>query len=241
MPLWHGFFFNLKSDIMKIRFGALAVGAIGKAGGQCIQRFRHEYILRNITVPTQTLQTRSNKQRQTMAYLATRWGSVSPSGVLSWAYAATLLSTFNKWGDPVVLSPRQAFTKLNMPQARWEPFSYQETFLGRSLAEVEFNYNSIDTNQQRINFDYGYRSDDVFQEFFALRINSLNVNPPPYKMKSVLLMKNSSPSPTGLYSLIGDAVGQIRDNNIYALGYRYASNDGIWSPMKIQKFIAQNI
>lgn len=226
---------------MKIRFGALAVGAIGKAGGQCIQRYRHEYILRNITVPTQTLQTRSNPQRQVMAFLASRWASVSPSGILSWAYAATLLSTFNKWGDPVVLSPRQAFTKLNMPEARSTAFSFNETFQGRQIAEVEFNFLNIDTNEQRINFNYVYRSDDVFQEFFALQIRSLNTNPPPYKMKSVLLMKNSSPSPNGLYNLVSASAGQIRDNNVYALGYRYASADGIWSPMQIQKFVAQLI
>lgn len=224
---------------MKIRFGALAVGAIGKAGGQCIQRYRHEYILRNITVPTQTLQTRSNPQRQVMAFLASRWASVSPSGILSWAYAATLLSTFNKWGDPVVLSPRQAFTKLNMPQARVEPFTYIDTFQGRFLADVDFNFLYVDTGLQKIGFEYLYRSDDVYQEFFALQIRSLNTNPPPYKMKSVLLVKNSSPSPQGLYTLIQSQLGQILDNNVYALGYRYASSDGIWSPMKIQKFIAQ--
>ena len=238
-PNWSGFFLTSKFNKMKIRFGSLVVGAIGKAGGQCIQRHRAQYILRNITVPTQTFQTHSNKQRVYMRYLAQTWSDLDDVDQGSWAFAATQISTFDKWGDPVVLSPRQAFTKLSMPGVRATGSIFSTAWPGSKVATIDFTWGNIDTPTQRINFTIGYRLNDYYLEFFAVRIRNWSVNPKPYKMKSILLLANSSPTDFGLYSALINAVGTLVEADYVALGFRFASVDGVWSPMQITKMVCE--
>ena len=220
---------------MKIRFGSLVVGAIGKAGGQCIQRHKQQYILRNITVPTQTMTTRSNPIRVTMRYLSQLWSQLTELDQESWKIAAAGLSTFDKWGDPVVISARQAFTKLSMPAARITNSVSTTQFDGFVSAQVEFKFAAIVTSTESVEFEYIYRLNDKYQEFFCLPIRSSSVNPPVYKLKSIQLLVDSSPSPNGLYSKIQNTFGFIKPPRWYVLGYRYASEDGNWSKIYTQK------
>lgn len=107
------FFINSKLKIMKVRFGMLMTDAVGKAGGQCVQRFRGTSVLRNITQPIQSQKAKKNKQRYVVTSLARFWRSISPEARVEWIVIGQKIETTNTWGDIVRLSGRQAFFSLN--------------------------------------------------------------------------------------------------------------------------------
>lgn len=220
---------------MKIRFGSLVVAAVGKAGGQCIQRNRNNYVLRNITVPTQTLQTRSNPQRSTIAYLSRIWGIMDDSARNSWAVAAPLIPATDSFNDPKVLSPREAFCKCSMPLARFQGEIDSYFWGGRIVNTTQMTFFDINRSTGRVNFFFGERTNESFLEVFALPLSNSSVNPKTYQMRSVGLYLESSPTQEALYQALVAKFGSVAGTQVYALGYRSASADGIWSVMDIQK------
>lgn len=98
---------------MKIKFGAIVTGAIGKAGGQNIQRFRNAYILRNITQPTNSNNRFKNLQKNRLATLSRKW-SLEPQNVKdNWTELGTRMTRVDPFAQVGFLTGREAFISIN--------------------------------------------------------------------------------------------------------------------------------
>lgn len=222
---------------MKLRFGSLVVGAVGKAGGQCIQRHGAQYVLRNITNPTQTLQTRSNPVRAINAYVWSQWKLLTEEQRLQYAALASEVPAYDYWGDPKVLSPRQVFSKLSLVTMRAENQLYDLSLFTRLVTAGRFYDFNIQVSTSRLTYAQENLANFIYRELFALKLSSIAVNPKPYKMKSIFIGLESSPTPEFLWSQLVKSFGVPQRGDIYAIGFRAASFDAIWNPMTIQKIV----
>lgn len=220
---------------MQIKFGALVVGAIGKAGGQHIRRFKDQYILCNTVQPTQNFLSRSNPMRAAASQLWGIWSNLYASERAFWESVREQVPHVNKWGDTVLYSARDLFIKVNTPFVRFSQSVYHTDTWLKTYHELELTFYNISSANSEVVYDVMRRSNDYFIEILALKVYSGGVNPQPYKLKSIGLYSQTSPSRTGIYTALESQFGKIVNGQNFVIGYRSASIDGLWSPIIMSK------
>ena len=221
---------------MKVRFGMLMTEAVGKAGGQFIQRTRFANVLRNITIPVQWLASLQNPQRTANSFLFARWSFLAPDIRAMWDVIGSNLITKNPFGDDVAMSGRDAFTScssLVYPMTNSivsaNAFSYVRPF-------TNFESVSVDTSGAEINFnDIDYRDVDFYQVKGAILKNgSINLN----LKKLKTFYRDSSVSNGGnIFDYFNDRIGVVSAGDWVQIAIRGISFSGLaseWQMFKVR-------
>lgn len=98
---------------MKIKFGALVVDGRGKIGGQVASKNRAGAYLRNKVTPTNPQTPDQLAVRATLASLSSRWRDLTEAQRVGWNSAVEEFTTTDIFGDTVVPSGKNLFTRLN--------------------------------------------------------------------------------------------------------------------------------
>ena len=221
---------------MKVRFGMLMTDAVGKAGGQFIQRTRFGNVLRNITVPVQRLASLQNPQRVVNSYVFSRWDTLSTSERNEWAIVGNNLRTKNVFGDDVVLTARQAFCRCGAIRYAYNrelpsPYGFNYTIPTIKIISVE-----IDPSGGEINVRVDSEADVSFWQVKAKVLKSSSVNLSPDKLltfaRIVYITQN-----TYLYDLFFDKFGEVISGTWVMVAIRAVNNSGLaseWQMFKVQ-------
>lgn len=221
---------------MKVRFGMLMTDAVGKAGGQFIQRTRFGNVLRNITVPVQRLASLQNPQRSTNAYIFSYWHLLIDSERAMWAVIGSNLRTKNPFGDDVAMSGRDAFTScssLLYPYANHlvdaNSFSYVRPV--SDFAQVIF-----DTSAAEMDFVSNNYSDQYFFQIKGAILKNDSINLNLKKLKTFARVVVISASPT-LFEYFNERIGVVSAGDWVQIAIRGISFSGLaseWQMFKVQ-------
>lgn len=214
---------------MKVRFGMLMTDAVGKAGGQCIQRFRGTNVLRNITQPVQSAKAKKNKQRHNVALMAQFWKSISSAHRAEWVAIGQKLERVNTWGDVVRLSGRQAFFSLNnlfIPINGYpvNPFTVSEIRPTLTVSSV-----IIMTNTTSIVYTGGGTGDITHYEWKFERLRNLTSYVDVRKQKRFGLLLEVA-SGNSIYNALRLANGPLTPGQVLGISIRAISPFGVASP-----------
>lgn len=221
---------------MKVRFGMLMTDAVGKAGGQFIQRTRFGNVLRNITVPVQRLASLQNPQRVVNSFLFTRWSLLNPDIRAMWDVIGSNLITKNPFGDDVEMSGRDAFTScsslvypLTYSIVHANAFSYVRPF-------TNFESVSFSNSGGEIEFlDIDFRNVDFYQVKGAILKNGA-INLGLDKLKT--FYRDSTVSNSGtIYDYFVNRIGYAETGKYVQLAIRGISFSGLaseWQMFKVR-------
>lgn len=221
---------------MKVRFGMLMTDAVGKAGGQFIQRTRFGNVLRNITVPVQRLASLQNPQRVVNSYIFSYW-SLLPSGVRAdWEVIGSNLRKKNPFGVDVAMSGREAFTSCSSLYYPYSGIFVESSSFNYSPPVTVFNSVLFDESGGEIIF-YGNYTEG--QEFFQikgaiLKNGSINLNLK--KLKTFARIDSLNDSNTNR-DLFADNIGKTSVGDWVQIAIRGISSSGLaseWQIFKVQ-------
>lgn len=221
---------------MKVRFGMLMTDAVGKAGGQFIQRTRFGNVLRNITVPVQRLASLQNPQRATNGYIFSYWHSLSDAERAMWGVIGSNLRTKNIFGDDVAMSGRDAFSScssLLYPYANHlvDPSSFSYTRPVSDFAQVIF-----DSSSGEIDFQSNNYSDVYFFQIKGVILKNPSINLNLKKLKTFARVNTVANSPY-LFDIFNDKIGVVYSGAWVQLAIRGVSFSGLaseWQMFKVQ-------
>ena len=221
---------------MKVRFGMLMTDAVGKAGGQFIQRTRFGNVLRNITIPVQRLASLQNPQRATNGYIFSYWNNLTASERELWAVIGSNLRTKNAFGDDVAMSGRDAFTSCSSLVYPFSTSLVPASLFSYFKPISDFTNVSFDTSAGEIVFDaFYYEANEFFQIKGAILKNSaINLNL--QKLKTFARVSDLS-SPADIYDYFNDRIGVVSAGAWVQLAIRGVSASGLasaWQMFKVQ-------
>lgn len=221
---------------MKVRFGMLMTDAVGKAGGQFIQRTRFGNVLRNITIPVQRLASLQNPQRATNGYIFSYWRNLSASERALWAIIGSNLRSKNAFGDVVAMSGREAFSSCSSLIYPFTSSLVSASSFSYLLPVSDFTNVVINTTTGTINFEpFYYESQEFFQLKGAiLKNNSINLNLK--KLKTFIRIDSISDNNT-IYDYFNDNIGVVTAGDWVQLAIRAVSASGLaseWQMFKVQ-------
>lgn len=221
---------------MKVRFGMLMTDAVGKAGGQFIQRTRFGNVLRNITIPVQRLASLQNPQRVVSGFVYSRWDTLSVLERQEWAIVGNNLRTKNVFGEDVSLTPRQAFCKCG---------SIRYAYNGELASPYSFNYNipafeirsvEIDPSGGEINVIIDSQADVSFWQVKARVLKSSSINLSPDKLITFARIVDITEN-NYLYDLFFDKFGEVIPDTWVMVAIRAVNNSSLvsdWQIFKVQ-------
>lgn len=221
---------------MKVRFGMLMTDAVGKAGGQFIQRTRFGNVLRNITVPVQRLASLQNPQRSTNAYLFSFWNLLLDSDRALWAVIGRNLKTKNTFGEVVAMSGRDAFTSCSSLL-----YPYANQFVdANSFSYIrpvtDFYRVILDTSTGEMEFFFNNYSDVYFFQMKGAVLKNGSVNLSLKKLKTFARTNIVSAGPTN-FDYFNDRIGVVSAGDWVQIAIRGISDSGLaseWQTFKVQ-------
>lgn len=221
---------------MKLRFGMLVTGAVGKSQGQCIQRYKNTYVLRKISIPVQRALSTQNPQRAVSSFLFNTWRFQRADIRAVWATVALRLYRITPFGDIVTLSAREAFTRLNMviypylgdiinpndfvgviPVIAIEPI-----VITRITGTISI-FDSIATNVE-------------FYQLKAKRLPSIAINPTIGKLRTFARTTNLGAVNINFVAL-QSVVGVLTVGDVVSIAVRGVALDGMVSPWVQQQVV----
>ena len=224
---------------MKVRFGMMMTDAVGKAGGQCVQRRGNTRVLRNITIPTQRMASTQNPQRFVNNYLFSQWSRLNPPEQNEWVTVSETLRGKDIFGDEKSYTPRECFTKCNgvlYPATKVlidaSVFNYSVPVLDIGLISVDISSNSFDLNVAH--------EVDVFRtQVKAKRLSNFSQNPKVYKLKTFSYTPDNTDSPA-IFEQFVKMFPNITAGDYWSIAVRGISSSGLVSPW-VQQTVILNV
>lgn len=210
--------------------------AVGKAGGQFIQRTRFGNVLRNITVPVQRLASLQNPQRVVNSYVFSRWDSLSTSERDEWAIVGSNLRTKNVFGEDVVLSARQAFSRCGAIRYAYNRELASPFYFNYTLPAIEISSVEINPSGGEINVSVDYQADVSFWQVKAKVLKSSSVNLSPDKLLTFARIVDITEN-TYLYDLFFDKFGEVISYTWVMIAIRAVNDSSLvsdWQIFKVQ-------
>lgn len=223
------FFNQLKDNIMRVRFGMLMTDAVGKAGGQCIQRRAGVRVLRNISVPTQRTASTQNPQRFLNNYLFTQFSKLSQSIRDQWATIGSTLKGVNTWGEEKNYNGREAFLLTNCVLYPYEhalinPFTFSFDKPALTIDDM-----SLTRTGSKFIIETEIDQDGYYYQCKMLLLRSAALNPDVSKLKTVFRLDDISDA-NALYAYVHTAFPNIAVNDIMSVAIRSVNRSGLVSP-----------
>lgn len=221
---------------MKVRFGMLMTDAVGKAGGQFIQRTRFGNVLRNITVPVQRLASLQNPQRVVNSFVFSRWSSIAQSIRNNWVVIGSNLITKNAYGEPVPMSGRDAFTRCNSIL-----YAFNGTFVNVSAFSyvtpaISIGYIEINEGSGEISIDVVNDASVFFWQIKAMPLKNASINLSVDKLKT-FFRDYAIDDPTSLFNEYRNIFGNPIQGHFIMFAIRGVSESGLvseWQMFKVQ-------
>lgn len=221
---------------MKVRFGMLMTDAVGKAGGQFIQRTRFGNVLRNITIPVQRLASLQNPQRGVNGYVFSRWSLLSAEVRSEWEIIGRNLRKKNPFGVDVAMSGREAFTSCS---SIYYPYS------ANLVESSNFDYSPPVSQFTNVLFDISggemifYEFNRVGVEFYQIKgaiLKNRSINLNLKKLKTFARIDSVNDSNTN-YDLFLGIIGVPSVGDWVQIAIRGISSSGLaseWQIFKVQ-------
>lgn len=220
---------------MKIRFGMMMTDAVGKAGGQCIQRRGNTRVLRNITIPTQRIASTQNPQRFINNFLFSQWSRLNPTEQNEWFTVSEILRGKDTFGDEKSYTPRECFSKCNGVLYPATKVLINASTFNFSVPVLEVDTISIGLSDN--DFILSVTSEvDVFRtQIKAQRLSNYSQNPKVYKLKTF----NYAIDNTDSHEIFAKFVAmfpQLNAGDYWSIAVRGISASGLVSPW-VQKLV----
>ena len=221
---------------MKVRFGMLMTDAVGKAGGQFIQRTRFGNVLRNITVPIQRLASLQNPQRVVNSFVFSRWSSIAQSKRDNWAVIGSNLITKNAYGEPVPMSGRDAFTRCNSIMYAFDG-SFVDVFAFSYITpSIKIDYIEINEGNGEIRINVVNEASVYFWQIKAMPLKNASINLSADKLKT-FFRDYTIDDPNNIFDGYRDIFGNPIQGSFIMFAIRGVSVSGLvsaWQMFKVQ-------
>lgn len=214
---------------MRTRFGMLMTDAVGKAGGQCIQRRGNTRVLRNISIPTQRQASTQNKQRFTANYLFSVWATLSQSIRDEWALVATTLRGTDTFGNEKSFTAREAFLKCNgvlynYTKTLIDPFTFDYTVPTLDMESI-----TLDISDTELKLDVNSITNAVCVQMKSIALRNAATNPTVEKLKTFNMSSDYLEADTNFVAFL-KMNNSVIAGNLYSIAVRAVSSSGLVSP-----------
>lgn len=221
---------------MKVRFGMLMTDAVGKAGGQFIQRTRFGNVLRNITVPVQRLASLQNPQRSVNSFIFSRWSFMAMSIRNNWAVIGSNLITKNAYGEPVPMSGRDAFTRCNSIM-----YAFNRTYVSASAfsyitPSISIDFFEINEGSAEIGINVVAEDSVFFWQIKAMPLKNASINLGVDKLKT-FFRDYAIDNPSNIFYEYKRIFGNPIQGHFIMFAIRGVSESGIaseWQMFKVR-------
>lgn len=224
---------------MKVRFGMLMTDAVGKAGGQCIQRFRGTRVLRNITQPVQRLASLKNRQRITLASLSQYWYSISDAHRNNWSLAAGRYPRTDTFGETKYFTGRQMFFALNGVNLDNYTWISDPSNLTLQASVIEVSTVSLKISTSTLELDGVSNSNANYFQIRFVQLRSKISNLDVRKMKQIFITEDPT-NANDMFMKLVETFGYPKAGLYYGFAIRSASSEGITSPWQVFKIRCDN-
>lgn len=222
---------------MKIRFGALIVGATGKSQGQTIQRYRRGSFLRKITVPVQRLGSTQNPQRFVSSFIFNQWNKLNSSVRSDWSAVGARTYRTDSYGDEYTLSGREAFTSFSSITYPWLNALINPSLFNDNVPTFTTSGFELSVTSEELSL---HIADETFVEFYQVKcklLPSLAVNPQVSKLTTFI--RTDTPNDVSLlYGNLLQAIPTLRVGSVVAISVRAVNSTGLFSPWVQQTVVA---
>lgn len=220
---------------MKVRFGIMMTDAVGKAGGQCIQRRGNTRVLRNITIPTQRLASTQNPQRFINNYLFSQWSRLNPTEQNEWFTISEILRGKDIWGDEKSFTPRECFSKCNGTLYPATKVLIDAAAFNFSVPVLEVDEISIDLSDNDFILNIASEVDVYRTQIKAKRLANYSQNPKVYKLKTFDYAVDNTDSHE-IFAKFVAMFPQLNAGDYWSIAIRGISASGLVSPW-VQKLV----
>ena len=220
---------------MKVRFGMMMTDAVGKAGGQCIQRRGNTRVLRNITIPTQRLASTQNTQRFINNFLFSQWSRLIPAEQSEWVTVSEILRGKDTFGDEKSYTPRECFSKCNGVLYPATKVLIDASVFNFSVPVLEVNDISIDLSDNDFILNIASEVDVFRTQIKAKRLANYSQNPKVYKLKTFDYAVDNTDS-REIFAKFVAMFPQLNAGDYWSIAVRGISASGLVSPW-VQKLV----
>lgn len=214
---------------MKIRLGMFMTDAVGKAGGQCIQRRGNTRVLRNITIPTQRLASTQNPQRFINNYLFSQWSRLNPTAQSEWVTVSEILRGKDIWGDDKSFTPRECFSKCNGVLYPATNTLIDASVFDYSVPVLEIGTIAVDISATSFDLNVGSEVGVVRTQIKAKRLANFSQNPKVYKLKTFSYAIDNTDD-QAIFEQFVSMFPQLNGGDYWSIAVRGISASGLVSP-----------
>lgn len=223
---------------MKVRFGMMMTDAVGKAGGQCIQRRGNTRVLRNITIPTQRLASTQNPQRFINNFLFSQWSRLNPTAQSEWFTVSEILRGKDIFGDEKSFTPRECFSKCNGVLYPATNTLIDASVFDYSVPVLEIGTISVDISATSFNLNVGSEIAVVRTQIKAKRLANFSQNPKVYKLKTFSYAIDNTDD-QAIFEQFVTMFPQLVAGDYWSIAVRGISASGLVSPW-VQQLVRLN-
>jgi hypothetical protein len=217
-----------KFNIMKTRFGMLMVDAVGKAGGQCIQRRGSIRVLRNITIPTQRSASTQNPQRFVNNYLFSAFSNLSQQDRDLWREVGSNLNVKNTWGEDKTLLAREAFLKCNGTLYPASGELVNPNNFDYTTPSFEVSSLVLSSTGSLLTITTAKDLGGLWFQIKALKLRSKAVNPNVSKLRTASYQIEYGDADDNYMNLI-KSTGPVQVGDVFSIAVRAISESGLTS------------
>lgn len=221
---------------MKVRFGMLMTDAVGKAGGQFIQRTRFGNVLRNITIPVQRLASLQNPQRVATSYVFSRWFVFSSAEREMWDIIGLNMRKKNTFGEDIVLSGREAFSRCSSIIYPYNGSYVSPYNFNYTMPAIEISQIILDVSNGELLIAIASKADVDFWQIKAMPLKNSSINLSVDKLKT-FMRSNDITDENNVYANFINMFAYVNQNKYVMFAVRGVSNFGIvseWQVFKVQ-------
>lgn len=221
---------------MRTRFGMLMTDAVGKAGGQCIQRRGNTRVLRNISIPTQRLASTQNPQRFTANFLFSIWATLDQATRDEWAYIGSTLRGLDTFGNEKNFTAREAFLKCNAVYYNYQkalisPFGFNFSVPSLAIGVMTLRFASSALDIHYVTSDNGEAV-----QMKAMQLRNVATNPTSDKLKT-FHFSNAYTESDANYAALLKMFPSMAVGSIFSIAVRIVSTSGLVSPWIQQQVV----
>ena len=220
---------------MKVRFGMMMTDAVGKAGGQCIQRRGNTRVLRNITIPTQRIASTQNPQRFINNFLFSQWSRLNPTEQNEWFTVSEVLRGKDTFGDEKSFTPRECFSKCNGTLYPATKVLIDASVFNFSVPVLEVDEISIDLSDNDFILNIASEVDVFRTQIKAKRLANYSQSPKVYKLKTFDYAIDNTDS-HAIFAKFEAMFPQLNAGDYWSIAVRGISASGLVSPW-VQKLV----
>ena len=224
---------------MKVKFGMFMTDAVGKSGGQCIQRFRGQSIVRNISQPINNFLRQTNPQKKIISILSYMWSMMNPTKQQIWNTIGLAMKGKTVFGDEKSYTGREAFFKLQGPLTSFSQNELDPNDVDLITPICLVSEIGIAVDDTQIGFNNINLQDCLFIEMRAARATKSQNYVTPEKLKTFVRAADLSDT-TLLYFGLINTIGEVLIGQFVFIALRGISSSGVASDWFIQKVQASS-